>query len=124
LGENDMEAIIHKIHDTEIVEILSDKIIIQKAEDALSIMGDYYFQGFDHLIFHQNGITDDFFDLKNGLAGEILQKFSTYRMKLAIVGDFSRFTSKSVYEFIFESNKGKQIIFVDSVASAIDIFGE
>jgi hypothetical protein len=32
--------------------------------------------------------------LKTGLAGEILQKFSTYNMRLGIVGDFSAYTSK------------------------------
>ncbi len=119
-----METIIHKIKNSEVVEILADHIIFSKAEEALSIMGDFYFQGFDHLIIHQKDITVDFFDLKNGLAGEILQKFSTYRMKLAIVGDFSKFTSKSIVDFIYESNKGKQIIFMDSVGAALDIFGE
>lgn len=48
-----MEIIIHKITNSEIIEILADHIIISKAEDALSIMGDFYFQGFDHLIIHQ-----------------------------------------------------------------------
>lgn len=118
-----METIIHKINNKEIIEILADHIIISKAEDALSIVGDFYFQGFDRLIIHQKDITIDFFELKNGLAGEILQKFSTYKLKLAIVGDFSEFTSKSILDFIYESNKGKQIIFVDSVGAALDIFG-
>ena len=43
-----METIIHKINDSEIIEIHADHIIISKAEDALSIMGDFYFQGFDY----------------------------------------------------------------------------
>jgi hypothetical protein len=40
-------------------------------------------------------------------------------MRLAIVGDFSIFSSKSLQDFIYESNKGKQINFSDSVGNAL-----
>ena len=72
-------------------------------------------------MLNEKNITPDFFDLKNGIAGEILQKFSTYRVRLAIVGDFSKYTSKSLNDFIFESNKGKHINFVTSTIEAIKI---
>ena len=39
------------------------------------------------------------------MAGEILQKFSNYRVRLAIVGDFTPYSSKSIKDFIYESNK-------------------
>ncbi|WP_091099127.1 DUF4180 domain-containing protein [Paenimyroides marinum] len=51
--------------------------------------------------------------------GDILQKFSTYRIRLAIVGDFSKFMSKSLKDFIYESTNGKQINFVTSVEDAL-----
>jgi len=38
---------------------------------------------------NKSAICDDFFDLSTGLAGEILQKFVNYHVKIAIVGDFS-----------------------------------
>ncbi|WP_379092768.1 DUF4180 domain-containing protein [Pedobacter sp. UC225_65] len=109
----------HNINDTEIAEITSDQIIIQNVEDALDLLGNVYYQGFDRMILHQKNITIDFFDLKNKMAGEILQKFSTYRVRLAIVGDFSAFTSKSLKDFIYESNNGKQVNFVTSVEAAV-----
>jgi len=68
----------------------------------------------------QEAICEDFFRLKTGLAGEILQKFVNYRMKIAIVGDFSIYTSKSLKDFIYESNKGKHIFFVPSEKEAIE----
>ena len=109
----------HKISHTEIAEIISDQIIIQNAEDALDLLGNVYYQGFDRMIIHQKNITPDFFDLKNKMAGEILQKFSTYRVRLAIVGDFSEFTSKSLKDFMYESNKGKHVNFVASAEAAL-----
>ena len=64
-------------------------------------------------------MTPAFFELKNGMAGEILQKFSNYRVRLAIVGDFSRYTSKSINDFILESNKTGHINFVPTVTEAL-----
>ncbi|MDR7210147.1 DUF4180 domain-containing protein [Flavobacterium piscis] len=44
-------------------------------------------------------------------AGEMLQKFSNFRVRLVIVGDFEKYQSKSIRDFIFESNNGRQINF-------------
>ncbi|RNB56859.1 DUF4180 domain-containing protein [Brevibacillus gelatini] len=44
--------------------------------------------------------------------GEILQKFVTYKAKLAIAGDFSVYTSKSLKDFIYESNNRNHIFFL------------
>lgn len=109
----------HKINNTQIAEVISDDVIIQNAEDGLDLLGNLYYQGFDKVILHEKTITTDFFDLKNGIAGEILQKFSNYRIRLAIVGDFGQYTGKSIKDFIFESNKTGHINFVNSISEAL-----
>ena len=114
----------HIINDTKIAEVISEVIIINKMEDGLDLLGNLYYQGFDKIVIHEKDITPDFFDLKNGMAGEILQKFSTYRIRLAIVGDFSKYTSKSLNDFIYESNKGRHINFVSSNSEAIKILSK
>jgi hypothetical protein len=58
------------------------------------------------------------------MAGEILQKFSNYRVKLAIVGDFSKYSSKSLADFIYESNKGKHINFVATKTEALKVLSQ
>lgn len=114
-----MEIKIHTLNDSSIAEIISDNMIIQSAEDGLDLLGYLYFQDFEKVIIHEKNITPDFFDLRNGMAGEILQKFSNYRMKLAIIVDFTKYSSKSLNDFMFESNKIGNINFVDSVPVAI-----
>lgn len=111
----------HDINDTKIAELISEDTLINNIEDGLDLLGNLYYQDFDKIIIYDKNITPDFFDLKNGIAGEILQKFSNYRVRLAIVGDFSKYTSKSVNDFIYESNKGRQINFVTSQSEAIKI---
>ena len=116
-----MKVETHEINDTKIAEVISEVSMINNVEDGLDLLGDLYYQGFDKIVIYEKDITPDFFDLKSGIAGEILQKFSNYRVRLAIVGDFSKYTSKSLRDFIYESNKGKQINFVPSCAEAIKV---
>jgi len=114
-----MEIKNHQKNSIEIAEIITDRIVIQNAEDALDLLGNVYYQGYDKMIIHEKNINPDFFDLKNKMAGEILQKFSNYRVSLAIVGDFLSLSSKSLNDFIYESNKGRHVNFVASIDEAI-----
>lgn len=109
----------HYSNNIKIAEIITDEIILRTTEDSLALLGNLYYQGFDKIILTEKNISPDFFDLKTKIAGDILQKFAQYKMALAIVGDFSKFKSKSLADFIFESNKGKQINFVNVPAEAL-----
>lgn len=118
-----MKIELHTVNDTQIAEVISEEVIINHAEDGLDLLGNLYYQGFDKIIIHEQNITPAFFDLKNGIAGEILQKFSNYRVSLAIIGDFSPYQNKSIKDFIYESNKGKHINFLGSTAEALTKLG-
>lgn len=114
-----MKIEIHVTGDIKIAEVISDDYIIAKAEDGLDLLGNLYYQDFDRIIIHEENIIPDFFDLKSGIAGEILQKFSTYRVRLAIVGHFSKYIGKSLQDFIYESNQARQVNFVASLPEAL-----
>lgn len=116
---NSIQTITHETTNTPIAELISDGLIIQASEDGLDLLGSLYYQGFDKIVIHKHNICPDFFDLKNGMAGEILQKFSNYKVSLAIVGDLSTYTGKSLKDFIFESNKTGHINFVASLSEAL-----
>ena len=109
----------HERNSKEIAELISDSIIINTTQDVLDLLGNLYYQHFDRVIIHEQNLRKDFFDLKNGIAGEMLQKFSNYRFHLAIVGDFSKYPGKSIQDFIFECNKSTHINFVESVPEAL-----
>ncbi len=115
-----MKTKIHQINNTTVVEVLSEQYLINNTQDGIDLLGNLYYQGFDKVIIHQKNIVPSFFELKNRIAGEILQKFSTYRVKLVIAGNFSIYNSSSLDDFIYESNKGNQVNFVASVAEAIE----
>jgi hypothetical protein len=55
-----------------------------------------------------------FFELRTGIAGEMVQKFVTYQVAVAIVGDTSPLESesKSLHDFIRESNRRGSVWFL------------
>ncbi|HWL00673.1 MAG TPA: DUF4180 domain-containing protein [Parapedobacter sp.] len=108
------------IGETEIAEVIADGIVVNSVEDGVDLIGNVYYRGFDKVILYQENVSPDFFDLKTGMAGEILQKFSNYRVRLAIVGDFSGYTSNALRDFIRESNTGKLVNFLSSKEEAVN----
>jgi len=102
----------------QIAEVISDCILFNTSQDALDIIANCSYQGAQGIIIYEINLPPEFFDLKTRLAGEILQKFSTYNSRLAIVGDFTKYESKSLRDFIYESNKMKCINFVSSIEEA------
>jgi hypothetical protein len=103
----------------KIAEIIQGSDLISGPDDILDFMAEARLNDSGRMIIHDNSLTPDFFDLKTKVAGEILQKFSNYRMRLAIVGDFSGFESKSLRDFIRESNRTGTIYFVGSIDEAL-----
>lgn len=98
----------------------SNEIIIQDTQSALDlIISLQYETGCDKIIIHKSCVAEDFFVLSTGIAGDILQKFINYRIKVAIVGDYSKYTSKPLKDFIYESNKGNSIYFVQNIEEAL-----
>ncbi|KQX58733.1 MULTISPECIES: DUF4180 domain-containing protein [unclassified Paenibacillus] len=116
-----MKIITIKKNDVEMAVVENNEILITDVQSALDLMATVQFEaGCDRIILNRSALSEDFFDLKTRLAGEILQKFINYRKKVAIVGDFSIFSSESLKDFIYECNKGKDIFFLSNEKEAID----
>ena len=111
----------HQTDGLTFLEIRSEEQFINNVQDVLDLFGELYGQYYDGIILYERNITPDFFDLQTKLAGEILQKFSNYRIRLVIVGDWSKYTSRSLEAFICESNKGKTVNFSSSPTEALKL---
>jgi len=60
------------------------------------------------LLLHAENFTDDFYRLRTGVAGEILQKFSTYRIQVAAVLTPELVNQGRFREMVLEANRGNQ----------------
>ncbi len=92
---------------------------LKNIQNGTDLVGNIYYQGFDKVLIYERNISPSFFDLSTKMAGEILQKFSNYRVKLAIVGNFYACQNNSFNDFVLVSNQFDQINFVHSRAEAI-----
>ena len=109
----------------DIAIIKSNDIIIKDAESAIDfIMTIKYETNCNKIALNKEAVIEDFFILSKGMAGEILQKFINYQTKIAIYGDYSKYTSKPLKDFIYESNKGKDIFFVENEDEAIKMINK
>jgi len=107
-------------NDHIIAVIQAKELLITDAQSALDLMATVRYEtGGDRIALYKENIADAFFVLSTGLAGEILQKFVNYGAKLAIVGDFSGYTSKPLRDFMYESNRGSSVFFVGTVEDAV-----
>jgi hypothetical protein len=113
-----MEIKITSINDINIAELVSDDVVIKNVQGALDLMVNCSVKKASRLIINEKNIIPEFFDLKTGILGEILQKFATYDFRLAVIDDFSKFESKSFKDFVYESNKTGRISFVSSMEEA------
>ena len=118
----DFRFISHIVGKAMVAEVAVNGMLLAVPEDVNDLLGNAYYQGFDGMIISADKISPRFFDLKTRLAGEILQKFSTFQMRLAIVGDFSVFPSECLKSFIYESNRGGLIHFSPTTADALAWF--
>lgn len=105
---------------SKVAIVESSDIIIQDVQDAMDLMASIqYNHECSKILINKSNITEEFFELKTRLAGEILQKYVNYGVKLAIVGDFDAYDSKSLKDFIYECNNGKQVFFLSNQEDAI-----
>ena len=109
------------LKDKTVAVVTGEEKVITDAQSALDlIMTARYETGTNLIAVDKEAITEDFFVLSRGLAGEVLQKFINYQAKIAILGDFSQYTSKPLKDFIYESNKGQDIFFVSTKTEAVE----
>lgn len=102
--------------------LYSDQQIITDVASALDVlMCAKYEAGTSNIVVDKNRIAEDFFILSTGLAGEILQKYINYGARIAIYGDYTHYTSKPLKDFIYESNRGKDVFFVSTQEEAVEM---
>jgi hypothetical protein len=109
----------------KIAVVDSDELVITNGQSALDLAATIdYTHGAQRVIIPKSAICEDFFKLSSGIAGEVAQKFVNYGFRVAIVGDFSGYTSKPLRDYIYECNNGRHINFAATEAEAVERLSE
>jgi hypothetical protein len=94
-----------------------DGPILAHEHDTGAFMGLAWEQNAAMVAVPLSRLGGDFLDLKTRIAGDVIQKFVNYRLRLAIVGDVSARLARStaLRDFVREANRGQDVWFVDDL---------
>ncbi|MGE0622443.1 MAG: DUF4180 domain-containing protein [Pseudomonadales bacterium] len=86
------------------------------ADDALAVIG----SGVHCCVFTLDDLSPDFFDLRNGAAGEVFQKLINYHCLVAIVVPDDHGLGERVTELVREHARHPVVRFFPTVEAALD----
>lgn len=86
------------------------------AMDLISACGEYQV---NRLLINQENIPKAFYDLRTGLAGSVLLKLSTYRIKAGAVVNSLLSKKEKFYDFALETNRGNDFRVFQTRAQAL-----
>ncbi|TDQ54232.1 DUF4180 domain-containing protein [Actinorugispora endophytica] len=109
-----MPDVLHDIHGTPVLVCAADGAPLRGERDATDLIGEAFHHGAAWVALPADRLSDDFFRLRTRVAGDVVQKFATYRLGLAVLGDISRHTDAgtALRDFVRESNRGRLLWFL------------
>lgn len=107
-------------NEIKIAVIQSNETLITDGQSALDLAASIIYEnGCKNMIIPKSVVCEDFFKLSTGIAGEVVQKFVNYGCRVAVIGDFSGYTSKPLHDYIYECNNGRHFFFTATEAEAL-----
>ncbi|MBX3480202.1 MAG: DUF4180 domain-containing protein [Caulobacter sp.] len=87
--------------------------------DATDLIGEALGGRAEMIVMPVARLHPDFLDLSTRMAGLVIQKFTNYRLRAAILGDIGAFLDRSeaLRAFVVESNRGQGLWFVADEAA-------
>ncbi|MEV4612909.1 DUF4180 domain-containing protein [Kitasatospora sp. NPDC049258] len=117
-----MSQTVQDLDGTPVLLCAADGPPLAGEQDALDLIGQALGTGAHWVAVPADRLAPEFFRLRTRVAGEVVQKFATYRLGLAVLGDVSRHTATgtALADFVRECNEGRQIWFVPDLAALRD----
>lgn len=91
---------------------------LQTEQDALQLISACFENDAELLMLHLDVLSDEFFRLRTGLAGEVLQKLINYHIKLAVVLPDEQRMLGRFRELVAEANQGSEFRVFSDIAGA------
>jgi hypothetical protein len=109
-----MTDVAFDLQGVRILECADDGPVVRSGGDASDLIGAAWSERAALVGLPLARLDPAFLDLKSGLAGEVIQKFVNYGLRLAILGDISAAVAASaaLHDFVYESNRGAHVWFV------------
>lgn len=119
-----MKYTVSEINGKKYIEYASAETPIRTEQDAIDLISACFEYNTNLSLIQAQSLTDDFFQLRTGLAGSVLQKFVNYNVKVAVVLTDQQKIKGKFKEFITEANKGNSFRVFSSKEEAENWFLE
>jgi hypothetical protein len=99
---------------TRVLAVAPDGPVVCDESSALDVIGDAFGEEATVVAIPVERLCAEFFRLRSGVAGAVMQKFVNYRLRLVVVGDPNHHgpTSGPVEDWIREANRSHELWFV------------
>ncbi|NUT97045.1 MAG: DUF4180 domain-containing protein [Saccharothrix sp.] len=116
-----MADVVRERMGVQVLECDPDGPPIATVEDAVDLVG-WAFLGAQVVAVPVGRLDERFFTLGTRFAGEVMQKFANYRLRLAVVGDISAHlaASSALRALVAESNRADHVWFVPDLEALDD----
>ena len=103
-----------RLHGVGVLRCAPDGPPLDGENAALDLIGDAMGRDAQVVAVPAERVAEEFFLLRSGIAGAVMQKFVNYRLRLAVVGDVSRHVtgSTALRDFVHETNQGSHVWFL------------
>ncbi|WP_335956990.1 DUF4180 domain-containing protein [Acinetobacter bereziniae] len=113
-----MTHMVQHFHNTRILIIPQNQATTYSLHNINDLLSLAFAENIALIALPVTSIEKCFFQLKNRIAGEFIQKFVNYKIRLAFVGNIEKYTHniKVLTDFVYESNHGKACWFIENYA--------
>lgn len=104
--------------DFRILRLEPEGDLISTSEHTSDLIGNAWSEGASLIVVPVGRLDPAFFDLRSGFAGEFTQKLVNYRLRVAVLGSLDDAVPSAgpFADWVWESNRGEQVWFVDDAA--------
>lgn len=100
------------------IKCASAETLLRTEKDALDFIAASFENNTPLMLIHEEALSEDFFNLRTGLAGTVLQKFMNYHIKVAAIISNEEKLNHRFREMVLEANKGNDFRVYKSIAEA------
>ncbi len=114
-----MEATLKTGPGNSYIDLTTGKSTIKRDDDLNDLLSLTYYHNSTFVLLNEENLSDEFFDLRSGLAGAAMQKFANYRVKVAVLLPANAEQTPRFKELMFEMSGSNHFRFYNNREDAI-----
>ncbi len=105
-------------NDKSYIDLCATEFSISKEGELNDLISQCYYHESNLILLDEHNLSDEFFNLRSGLAGAAMQKFANYQVKAAVLLPPNAETNERFRELMYEMNQSNHFRFYDNRAEA------